>query len=67
MIFSASTGIISSEIRLLIAKLWLNHWHVTFIKKNHVANLPEKDSNINLSSLKIFLYSSPMTMPRDVE
>ena len=49
VIFSASTGIISGEIRLLIAKLWLTHRRVTFIKKkNHVANLPEKDSNCEL-------------------
>ena len=46
--FPASTGIISGEIRLLFAKLWLTHRHLTFIKKNHVANLPEKDSKVRL-------------------
>ena len=46
MIFPASTGIISGEIRLLIAKLLADSPACNIYQKNHVANLPEKDSNI---------------------
>ena len=55
VIFLRRLVVISNEIRLLFAKLWLTHRRVTFIKKNHVANLPEKDCKVSFFSTRLRL------------
>ena len=48
-----SSGIVSGEICWLIVKLWLMHCCESFFTKNgHMANLPEKDSNVTPKKIK---------------